>query len=841
MAAAEGIRQKYARFRDLLGFNNECLEALVELQEDLRDVPPLRDVLGDRVHVIFDRAEKIVATLEKLTGKPQPTLMERLRAQRHEVETYTAACDELVTPRLSTWLSEIDSQAASEVGGKAAALGEVKNKLGLPVPDGYVLTTEAYRQFCGIPLWRAIRDAMREVDPNDLDALRAVSARLRDKVLACQIPRSIEVAITERARKLATHGLGLAVRSSAVGEGGERTFAGQFLSLINAPRDQVLDAYKRVVAGRFSERAMFYRLSTGLAEVDSPLAVLFLPVIRARAAGILYTRDPKDPKKEVLWITATRGLALDIANGAKPADLFVVSRRRPHRLVEQSIVHKQEQIVPEAEGKLAHKVLPSGESEAPSLAPEHLKLLAEWSVRIEAHFGVPQDVEWAVDEGGNCWILQSRPLVLAGTASTWAWSRPRVDPIIAGGHTVYPGRISGPAHLAKDAHDLSQIPEGSVLLMRTASPEIIEVFPRIGGLVTEWGNVAGHAATLLREFKVPSVFQMTGAIERVKPGDPISLDAGQAKIYPGNLWPPRQQEVVIPERYRNSRSDPISQRLLALHLLDPAAFNFRPRGCKSAHDVIRFCHEKAVETMFTLNQNESERGPHLCKRLLTPIPVNLRVLDLGGGLKMDDPDSPDVTPSQIVSRPFQALWKGVSHPGVTWTREMPASFSDLASVMAGALSSQNSAVRALGERSYLMVADEYMDLNSRLAYHFSLVDACVSDVPSRNYISFRFFGGGATQWRRRLRACFIEACLTHYGYLVERRGDLVNAWFKKAPTAETEARLDILGRLMACSSQLDMYMTSHQVMKWYVQQFLEGNYGFRMAEQTAARNGATVP
>ena len=90
--------------------------------------------------------------------------------------------------------------------------------------------------------------------------------------------------------------------------------------------------------------------------------------------------------------------------------------------------------------------------------------------------------------------------------------------------------------------------------------------------------------------------------------------------------------------------------------------------------------------MFTLNQNESERGPHLSrKRLLTPIPVNLRVLDLGGGLKMDDPDSPDVTPSQIVSRPFQALWKGVSHPGVTWTREMPASFSDLASVMAGLL------------------------------------------------------------------------------------------------------------------------------------------------------------
>ena len=832
--AEQRIRQRYASFRELLELNTECLEVLSGLQEDLREVPPLRDALGGRITTIFDEAERIVAALGKLTGGRYSSLFAVLRDQRHDVETYIAACQELTTPRLSTSLSEVDAQAALEVGGKAAALGEIKNRLGLPVPDGYVLTTEAYRQFCGLPLWMAVRDATREADLNDLDALRAISAKLKDMVLACPVPRNIEVAITERAFKLTTGGLGFAVRSSAVGEGGERTFAGQFISMINVPRDQLLDAYKRVVAGRFSERALFYRLSTGLSEVESPLAVLFLPVIRARAAGILYTRDPKDPKGEVLWVTATRGLALDIASGHMSADLFIVSRRRPHRVLEENIVRKEEEIVPEAGGQLVHKALPASDSEAPSLDPEQLKLLAEWGVQIEKHFATPQDVEWAIDEGGNCWILQSRPLVLADSASSWTWSRPRSDPIIAGGRTVYPGRASGAAYVAEDAHALGHIPEGSVLFVRRVSPEIIEAFPRITGLVSEWGNPAGHAATLLREFKVSSVFQMTGAFERLKAGDPVSLDAGQARVYAGNLWPPRRDGVVIEERYRDGRNDPISQRLLTLHLLNPSAFNFRPGGCKSTHDVIRFCHEKAIEAMFTLNESESERGPHLCKRLLTPVPVNLRVLDLGGGLKMDDPDSSGVTPSQIVSRPFQALWKGVSHPAVTWTREMPASFSDLASVMAGSLSSHNSAVRALGEKSYVLVADEYMNINSRLAYHFSLVDACVSDVPSRNYISFRFTGGGATRWRRNLRACFIDACLSHYGYLVDRRGDLVNAWFKKAPAEETEAKLDILGRLMACSSQLDMYMTSHDVMRWYVQQFLEGNYGFRALEENAA-------
>ena len=136
-------------------------------------------------------------------------------------------------------------------------------------------------------------------------------------------------------------------------------------------------------------------------------------------------------------------------------------------------------------------------------------------------------------------------------------------------------------------------------------------------------------------------------------------------------------------------------------------------------------------------------------------------------------------------------------------------------------------MRPLGEKSYLLVAEEYMNLNSRLAYHYSLVDACLCDIPANNYISFRFEGGGATRQRRHLRACFLDRCLARYGFQVDRRGDLVNAWFRKAPPDQIGERLDILGRLIASSSQLDMYMTSHETMQWYVDQFLAGNYGFR--------------
>ncbi len=835
------VRSKYESFRNLLSLNNDCLEILASIQEDLRYAPASRRVLGDRMVAVFDKLENVVATLEQLTEEHLPHLATIVCAQKDEVETYIAARDELTKPPMARWLSEIDRNAESEVGAKAAALGEIRNNLSLPVPDGFVLTAEAYRQFCGIPLWEQFRDATRNLDLNDLYGLEKVSARLTELVTGRPVPRAIEVALTERARALLTPGQGLAVRSSAVGEGGERTFAGQFLSVLNVPLEEMVDAYREVVAGRFSDKALFYRLSAGLPEVESPMAVLCLRVIRAKASGIMYTRDPKDPKSNALWVTATRGLGLDIASGRAPADLFVLSRKRPHPVLERNIVRKEEQITPREGGGVLRQPVHRQLVDSPSLAEVHLQALAEWAILIESHFGCPQDVEWALDEEGKLWVVQSRPLALADAGAAHFELRIRGDPIMSGGRSVYPGRVSGTAYLATDKKSLGATPQGAILFLRKASPEIIRVLPRISGLVAEWGNLTGHAAALLREFKIPSVFQLGGAFEKLQTGNQVSLDAVQPRVYAGSFWPGRNCETPVPERYRERVNDPINKHVLTLNLLDPSGFNFRPSGCKSAHDVLRFCHEKAIEAMFGLNDSEIEHGSQSAKRLLTPAPVNLHVLDLGGGLAPADPLADKVTPLDIVSRPFQSLWRGVTHPGVTWTRDIPASFGDLASVMAATLTSSAGPIRALGEKSYLLVADEYMNLNSRLAYHYTLVDACVSEVPGNNYISFRFAGGGATRLRRNLRACFIEACLAHYGFHVDRRGDLVNAWFKKAPAEETESNLDILGRLMACSSQLDMYMTSNSVVSWYVQQFLEGNYSFQSSNQSAERAEVTVP
>lgn len=826
--AAERVRAKYASFRKLLALNNESLEHLAILQDDLQYVAPLREVLGGRIGTIFDRIRGVVESLGRLTGVSQRTLAAAVETQQSEIERYSISLEERAMPKLTAWLSELDADSESDAGSKAAVLGELRNRLGLPVPDGFVLTTEAYREYCGVPLWARIRDATHNLDINNLEDVRRASEYLTQCVMECALPQAIEAGISSGAATLLAPGGTLAVRSSARGEGNARSYAGQFLSFLNVPGTQAVDAYRRVMAARFRERALFYRLSAGLLEVDTPMAALFVKMIPARAAGIMYTRDPANPKSKTLWITATRGLGLGIASGHNPADLFLVTRSAPHAVVERNLVTKEEEVVLQDGGGIATVPLAAAAREQPSLPDVYLHTLADWGMQIERHFRAPQDIEWVLDLDGALWIVQSRPLGNAAAGRAKQRSAPKTEPRLAGGRTVYPGRTSGPAFLVDEIQNIVETPPGAVVFIRKPSPEIVGIFPRIAGLVAEWGNVAGHAATLLREFRIPSVFQMTGAFDRLSNGEPVSLDAVQARLYPGILWPPGRKELSVAERYRERAGDPIVTRLLNLNLRDPAADNFRPAGCKSGHDVLRYCHEKAIETMFEINDRELERGgAESFRRLETPLPLNLSVIDLGGGLALADPKKRSVTPAEIVSRPFQALWQGISHPEVTWTRHMPASIGDMASILASTFAPRGGIARPLGQESHLLVADEYMNLNARLAYHYSLVDACLSDAPGENYISFRFEGGGAPSGRRSLRACFLEKCLVHYGFGVDRRADLVNAWFRKAPADQTAERLDLLGRLLACSSQLDMYMNSREAMNWFADQFVLGNYAFR--------------
>ena len=823
------IREKYDSFRRLQAFNNESLEDIALLQEDLRFVNPGASSLGELLERLFKSTGGVVEALSILADGQYAVLSKKLARQQRLVEQFLKRLD--ASPRGPLWtnLQALSLDSLTEVGGKAAYLGEATNILGLPTPEGFVLTTQAYKSFCGDLLWREMRKSMAGLVIDDSEKIEECSKKLTSLVEELVFPPELRRAIEKGLWSLSNRSDAWAVRSSAVGEGGEWSFAGQFESFLNVPSAKLLEAYKKVIASRFAPRAIEYRLLMGIPEVENPMAVLFLPILDAESSGVMYTRNPENPSSESILVTSRFGLGADLASGGATADVFEISRSKKYDVIGERLVEKESAILLGERGGTLRVALGKRGAEA-SLEGRHCAILARWGVILEKHFGTPQDVEWVLDRRGKLWIVQTRPLVTTASPGASAGRSVQAEPILSGGAPIFPGRVSGPPFFIEDVSLPGRVQDGSILVIRRPSPEIVRVLPSVSGVIAEKGAVTGHGAALLRDFKLPSVFCMNDAFDVLAEHKTVSLDAAKATVYDGELWP---SGFVRRKKHRGrsilKKNNPLRKRVLSLHLTDPQGFNFKPWGCKSLHDILRFSHEKAVEEMFELNDFHMGERKEKFRRLITSTPMDLYVLDLGGGISPSADEKSDLTPEDLASKPFKALWRGIQNEGVSWSRKAPPSVGGFASVIARSITEQNTAKRALGDVSYLMVGAEHMNLNARLAYHFTMVDASLSSNPNFNYISFRFAGGGAGAAQRALRAGFIREVLEHYGFKVEVRGDLVNAWFKKAGEKGTADNLDILGRLLVSTSQLDMYMTGEKEKLWYVEQFLNGNYGFDTA------------
>jgi pyruvate,water dikinase len=523
-----------------------------------------------------------------------------------------------------------------------------------------------------------------------------------------------------------------------------------------------------------------------------------------------------------LLVTASWGVSF---TGASTGDHFRVSRTRRHDVLDRHVRNKSVRSMPLPGGGVQEETVPADLADQPSVADGELAALAALALQIERLCGAPQDLEWAIDDAGSIWILQARPLRL-DTDRARSPRAPKVTPLLTGGVTIYPGRASGPVLIAESARALERVPEGAIVVLRHTCPECVKFLPHIGGLIVDFGNPTGHSAALVREYRVPALFE-AGEATRVLAGvESASLDAAAKRLYPGLLFVADAQARAHKRAVRPPHA--LAERVTSLKLLDPSAWSFRSSSCRSVHDVVRFAHEKAIQTVFSLGDEESEGRRASSRVLECDVPIDLHVLDLGGGLAPEAETAPRVRPEAIRSLPFRALWRGISHPEVSWAGREYVSLSGFTSVVARAITDRANESRELGARSYVAVGENYVNFNSRLAYHYAMVDACVEDVQSSNFINFRFKGGGADAVRKNLRARFLQECLQHFGFSVDVRDDLVNAWLRRYPREVTEDRLDMLGRLMACSRQLDMFMADEASMRWYVAAFLGGNYRFRV-------------
>jgi len=727
----------------------------------------------------------------------------------------------------------------------------VHNQVHLAVPRGFAITTAAFDHFMAANrLVEVVQRLKAKADIIETETILQVSEQIQMLMAESEIPEDLGRMIVENYDELDAETpafrkpLKISMRSSAIGEDSTLSFAGQYLTVLNVPREKILEEYKNILASLFTPRAIAYRLHMGIPFTEASMAVACMEMIPARASGVMYTRNPVNAVDNRVLINAVWGLGPYAVDGIVPPDSYFLSKDDPPALLKSRIQEKTARLVGRTDGYVVEEAVAEDLRQKACLSENQTRELAAAGLKLEAHFGVPQDVEWALDDEDRFVILQTRPLRLEGRESDGK----SLDAGIPEGATVLledadvacPGIGFGPAVHVRTEADLAAFPDGGVLIAVHTSPQYVMAMNKAQAIITDFGSIVSHMASLAREYMVPTLMNTRQATALIASGTEITVDAYNGRVYLGRV------PEVLNSGLRHGGfvlKGPAYQALrrradliVPLNLTDPRSPHFAEQNCRTIHDIMRFIHEKSYAVVFQLGDLVTDRAS-VSARLKAAIPIDLHVIDLFGGLSVDATRVAAVTPEEVTSVPFRALLKGMLRKDLAAAQTRPVNLSGFLSVMGEQMVSQPGANERFGDRSYAIISDKYLNFSSRVGYHYSVLDSYCGKTPAKNYINFQFKGGAADDIRRSRRARMIEKVLGSLGFLVETTGDRVRARMAKQEQAYLEEKLDLLGRLLIYTRQMDMMMHTEAHVTQLTECFLIGNYSLDPAG-TGNREGA---
>jgi pyruvate,water dikinase len=321
------------------------------------------------------------------------------------------------------------------LGGKCASLVSMTSA-GMPVPPGFAVTTAAFDHFVDVGgLRREIRARLAETDPDDVDCVDRVSARIRDAIESQEVPADLHGVLRTAYEQLMSRFAALvpvAVRSSATAEDlPHASFAGQqdtYLWLTGYAA--VSEHVRRCWASLYTSRAITYRLRKGICEEDLSMAVAVQKMVNARAAGVAMTLDPANGDRSKIVVDASWGVGEMVVSGQVTPDNVLLDKVML-TVVREHVGDKHAELVPDpASGRLAEREVEPGRRTVRCRSDQELRAVAAMAKRAEKHYGIPQDIEWALDadlpEGDNLLLLQSRPETVHSASPTAACPPPAI-------------------------------------------------------------------------------------------------------------------------------------------------------------------------------------------------------------------------------------------------------------------------------------------------------------------------------------------------------------------------------------------------------------------------------
>jgi pyruvate,water dikinase len=457
------------------------------------------------------------------------------------------------------WFADVSSADAGQVGGKGANLGELV-RADFPVPPGFVVTAGAYldsMEAAGVRT--ALAETAAAIDPRSPASLDDGARTLQDLVRAAGLTDELRAEVAAAYGQLASSHPDtaapplVAVRSSAVGEDSQdSSFAGMHSTFTNVSGvEAVLQAVVDCWASAYGSRVLAYRARTRHDE-EPAVAVVIQHMLEVEVAGVAFSVDPSTGSRERLVIEAARGQGEVVVGGLVEPDTYVFDRAG-RREAEARCGVQAFKIVHGDHGDARVDLDPSS-GQGRVLDPEDVVRVAVLVEEVEGHFGVPQDVEFAIDGEGDLFVVQARPITsIAGStghlgarasapdgpAGTGA-SQPSVHegpaPLVHG-LAAAPGIGTGPVRVLRDATELGEVLAGEVLVAPMTTPDWVPALQRAVAVVTDSGGMTCHAAIVCRELGIPAVVGARDATTVLRPGETVTVDGTAGTVRSGGPAP----------------------------------------------------------------------------------------------------------------------------------------------------------------------------------------------------------------------------------------------------------------------------------------------------------------
>jgi pyruvate,water dikinase len=448
---------------------------------------------------------------------------------------------------------ECSKSNIESVGGKNAALGELMNALNdsdFCVPEGFVLSSKAFRLFLEHnQLSVFINEELRH-KPNDYAALVLASERIQKRIYKSSLPQEIVLLVAEAYKNLCdSQGdlCSLAVRSSASAEDlPQASFAGIHDSYLNVRSESALfEAILSCYASLYSVRAIQYRQQMHFEHDKVLLSLGVQRMVRADlgSSGVCFSIDPDSGFRDAIVITAAWGLGESIVQGLVVPDEFHVFKKKLNKATIPILSHKLgskgvTQIFDEKRGGTIATETPMHKQIRYCIADEEVLLLAHLTQKIESFYGFPVDVEWAKDGiTGKIYIVQARPETVKSRQNPYQIKEFKLlekSTVLCSGYAVGQGIVSARVRILKDTSDAHLLCEGEILVTETTNPDWDPILKKAAAIITCKGGRTSHAAIIAREMGTLALVGASAALDAIVDGQEVTIDCSLGKM--GNVY-----------------------------------------------------------------------------------------------------------------------------------------------------------------------------------------------------------------------------------------------------------------------------------------------------------------